>query len=417
MSGHPPDRSPNPLLEARLRRSLRPVGLSARQRARHLQRLDERGDEELRYLQQRSLAELGLLTAALVAVLAVAAWFAWPTDTTDEPTQLEMAQATLTSRAEQPTDTATSSSSNVAAAPTSQAEPSPTFNGVCVADQPATDPPASIPRGDPAYETWYGRGNSDIWLSVADRKAFLPPLDFSTGLWFAGGPTYLMWYGTTDRIVMSATQLNGVGHVESVDPIGINTPAYIQHHIIEIPEPGCWEITGTTETEQVVFLVDVRPVDERPDLIFAQAIYDLRPYPEPATCQITPWTDPESRFDSYSSPFWLDGASISLFSDFGWYYAGEELFTGALLDAEGQSLKLNARPMDNPGPAFSEDAIRRQDNRSSLRLTFPTSGCWKLETITESGAETFRVYVYPAECRPDIDAMEIPSTCRAPESS
>jgi hypothetical protein len=88
-----------------------------------------------------------------------------------------------------------------------------------------------------SFSSWWYEGDG-IWAGLA------PPYE---GRWFAGEPALkVLWYSdVAGELRISGTRLDGSSGALSVDiPSGYEQVAY-QPSAILVPEPGCWEVSGS----------------------------------------------------------------------------------------------------------------------------------------------------------------------------
>jgi hypothetical protein len=326
-----------------------------------------------------------------------------------EPDLVVAAKATLTARESQhqPTPTATPRAPNALLTSTSVE-----VSSTCDADTPIDGLPPGLPLGYTGNTAWYGSSTLNLWASPVDFGSFLSDgFEESAGLWFAG-QTEVMWYGAALPIQLNGEQLDGDATVGPIEVVG--AASQVQWTDVLIPEPGCWQLTGSTETSELTFIVEVMPVGQRPDFKLIQSLYDARPYEAPETCAITPWAGPEARGDENFAHFWLESNGIS--ADVGgWFVAGDQQSMGVYGDEVVKDLNVTLRGLD-PGSRTETQistVILNSDGRL-LRFVFPSAGCWELELATDSSTASFIIYAYPTECRPIPEDGAFLVSCEAP---
>lgn len=378
----------------------------------------------MEFLKRRSRAELGVLAAMLLAVaVGVAAWNLVLSDVGDDGAQqgdiVAIAEATLTARAAVPEPTAAPPMIPTPTSPPAAALAPTAWDGVCRPDSFATDIPVSVPRGDPSFPDWYGSDVAGLWVAPVDRAGLSADMFRPTASrWFTGHKTFLMWYGANDPIRVTGEQLGGDATFDVTEPDVTNPQVNSQWPSFEIPEPGCWRITGQAGDKSLTIEVEVLPVEERPDVVFAQQFRPDRPYPVPSTCPVTPWVGPESRFNHYIAQYWIDADDVTVGTQ-GWLLAedsdkvlavyGDDVagpFTAIATRLDGESrdvIEANTSIW-----ASVETAAR------AVRFAFPEPGCWQLDLTAESGTTTIVVYVYPADCGATFEAGEVLVDCEPP---
>jgi hypothetical protein len=153
-----------------------------------------------------------------------------------------------------------------------------------VPTQPTTSPPTHTNTGCPVTpftttrppdantagftQTWYG--NDALWAGLA------PPY---RGKWFVGGLKVLWWHNDSGKLTITSRRLDGAAPpVAAFVPDGYGQTGY-QATGIEIPTPGCWEITGAVANRDLRFVVYVNPQG----CLLANLRSPDRPSPSPCT--------------------------------------------------------------------------------------------------------------------------------------
>ena len=330
----------------------------------------------------------------------------------DDPDLVEVAQATLTARATTQASLATSPPPAV---------PSPTAtvvetSSVCAADRFAVDLPTGRPRFDLEHADWYGNPEAGLWASPADFGVFMPEgFAEAPSLWFAGQPTSVMWFGTSLPVTMTGEQLDGDATLGPVEPHDLTNN--IQWTDVLIPEPGCWELNGTTGDIALTITVEVVPIEFRPDFQILMKLEEARPYEPPATCPVSPLTSPAVRAQGIGAHFWFEGEDDIIADSAGWFVAGEQQSIGVYGGDVDSGLTVTVRSLDaGNGGDFEATVVTLGSTGRVARFIFPAPGCWELEMETPSTTTTFTVYVYPEECLPVLDAGLFLVSCEAPQS-
>ena len=107
-----------------------------------------------------------------------------------------------------------------------------------------------------SFSRWWYHGDR-IWLALA------PPYE---GRWYAGEPALkVLWYSqVAGELSIAGRQLDAEGVVLSADvPAGYEHVEY-QPSSILVPEPGCWEITGSVGEQTLRVVADVISSDLHP---------------------------------------------------------------------------------------------------------------------------------------------------------
>lgn len=117
-------------------------------------------------------------------------------------------------------------------------------------------------------QTWYG--NDALWAGLA------PPYQ---GKWFVGDLKVLWWHNDSGKLTITGRRLDGAAPpMDAFIPDGYGQIGY-QATGIEIPTPGCWEITGTVANRDLRFVVYANPEGCLPANLRAPD----RPSPPPCT--------------------------------------------------------------------------------------------------------------------------------------
>ncbi len=95
-------------------------------------------------------------------------------------------------------------------------------------------------------QTWYG--NDLLWAGLA------PPYK---GKWFASSVKVLWWRSVSGKLTIKGRRLDSAAPpVTAFIPDGYGQTGY-QATGIDIPTPGCWEITGKVANQELRFVVAV----------------------------------------------------------------------------------------------------------------------------------------------------------------
>jgi hypothetical protein len=409
------DQDPRHARFAELRRALQPVPLSPAQRRRHRELLAHNLEgDDMEWLRQRGRMELAIV-ALMLAVLA-GGFIVWnsvlndPTDGSESGGLLAAAEATLTAGAGQPLPTPTPDATEVQAAESAGADE-------CAIDGYAQDLPAGRPQFNDAFEDWYGSREGGLWVSPANRAIYRPGLDYIQNRWFAGDATPMFWYGSDDPVTISARQLDGDATAEAGEVISLSANSRAQWATIDIPTPGCWEISGQAADKSLSITVVVSPFEQRPDIVFLRELEALRPYEIPDTCPATPFSEPVAQADSIIATHWLEDDGLGIDMDQAWLVANREEPVHLIHDSGSGAITIRAVSHDDAALSFEAPAnpMATDGTASFSDLTFPRPGCWGIEIETAVRTAEFTVYVYPSDCAPIIETLQIPATCRQPE--
>ncbi len=402
--------------QERLVRELRRKRLTFAQRRKHLERLEramaaERDDSE--FSQRWGRAEFAVLTLAVAAILFGFVFWTIALDDSDSSDEsrdlIVIAEATWTP----PVSLADLTSTAAQVVESAPASKFASRGSDCQVDPFATDLITALPLGDPTHLDWYGSKSSALWVSPTDLTAIFPVgTPKVSSLWFAGQMTEVMWYGASLPIRLTGEQLDGnatVGPIESTD-----APNQIQWTNFTIPVPGCWELTGSTGESTLTITVEVLPSSERPDIATIQNYYDARPYEAPASCVISPWSGPDIRGNSSYAHFWLEGEGISAEVP-GLFIANLQQSMGIYGTGVVDAAVVSARNLDSAnGEAVRASTSIWNTNARLASFIFTSPGCWELDIETPATRAAFVVYVYPAECEPELRDGEFVADCEPP---
>lgn len=399
-----PDHMPN---DEHIARELQRKRLTFTQRRKHLDRLEQAiaaERDELDFPRQRERAEFGVL-ATLAAVLLIG-FVVWTIvldegGSSDPEGNVDDAGAVLAPL---------SSPTLLAEAPPIVTPGYDQASDTCYVSPTAINIAPSLPRSDTRYLRWYGNRDVGLWAAPLDYGATLPTgWPKASSLWFAGAETPVSWYGAESAVVVNLKRLDG--HTVMSPVVGIPGFGDIQDTPITIPSPGCWQLTGTAGDQELSIVVDVLPLDQRPDIAIAESYYAARPYDVPDTCPVTARTGPEQRGSGHH---WLQSGDLRAeFNDL--LFAGEEQSVGVLGADVTDGLVLSARKL-NTNEDETEEALTPLWNSDARLAIFsiPSAGCWELELETPTEEVTFVVYVYPAECEPELRDGEFVADCEPP---
>ena len=365
---------------------------------------------------RRSQTRLAIVGAAIAAlVLGAVIWFLAVdgSDDSEAPSDLViMAQATLTAR-----------EAGYVATPTMTppAVPSPTpatfeEGAPCAVDAVIDGLPPGLPAGGPGNHNWYGSSAAGIWASPVDFGVFLSgSFNDADTLWFAGELMPVLWYGTSQPLEVTGERLGGSATLEKVEfRDALNDTQ--QWTDIVIPEPGCWQLTGATETNALTITVEVLPATQRPDIRFMRALFDARPYDAPTTCPISSFAGADRGEAGAATRFWLEDDGITVDLN-GWFVAGQEQGLAVFGDDLVAGMTGAIRKLDpGIGGEIEVSTTILNSNGRMARFIFPEPGCWELEFVTAASTAIFVVYVYPEECLPTFSDSEILVSCEPPRS-
>jgi hypothetical protein len=212
-------------------------------------------------------------------------------------------------------------------------------------------------------------------------------------------------------VEVTARRLDGAVTLPPVQPTSSFNQS--QWTDIEIPTPGCWEITGQAGEASITITVEVLPRELRPDIIYARTLYQARPYEEPSTCPITPWLGPDASGDEGLAHYWFEADGLN--ADIpGWFIAGTEQVMGVYGEDVAEAFTATAARLDEGGEVIEALTTVYGTNGRIARYIFPSAGCWELEMTTPTVTATFVVYVYPEECAPTFEDGEIIAACEPP---
>jgi hypothetical protein len=376
---------PDRRLEERLRRGMRPGGLSPAQRQRHLDRINARGAWEMDFIRQRSFAELGVVVAVLLVVAAVGIWQSgiFGDETSSEPTALAntgVAPVTSTTSAVYPTATTTESGTSCDVTPFSASGP---------AEYPA----------EPVHANWYE--GSRIWASPPDMNALNPTLPDTAHFWFSETLPVMWFVEAHDIPTVSANHLTNPDATFSYD-FQLPYEHWRAHSLLEFSEPGCWEVHAKSSDGEITFTIDVQPFDDRPDVIYQWQQWQVSsPVGVPSYCGVTNWVL-EDRTHSLFAQFWFDGDGISASSLTGLFWAGQDNQVFWIEEDGSTDIVLTGRLQGNPEVEMDVASSflvvttdTSQNQKLDTRLVFPEPGCWTIQAESPTRSAEFVVYVYP----------------------
>ena len=106
-----------------------------------------------------------------------------------------------------------------------------------------------------SFSRWWYHGDR-IWFALA------PPYE---GRWYAGEPALkVLWYSeVAGELRVTGKRLDAEGALSAEVPAGYDDVGY-QASSILVPEPGCWEITGSVGEQTLRVVADVLSPDLHP---------------------------------------------------------------------------------------------------------------------------------------------------------
>ena len=106
-----------------------------------------------------------------------------------------------------------------------------------------------------SFSRWWYHGDR-IWFALA------PPYE---GRWYAGEPALkVLWYSeVAGELRVTGKRLDAEGALSAEVPAGYDDVGY-QASSILVPEPGCWEITGSVGEQRLRVVADVLSPDLHP---------------------------------------------------------------------------------------------------------------------------------------------------------
>ncbi|HUG16899.1 MAG TPA: hypothetical protein VMM78_17965 [Thermomicrobiales bacterium] len=387
-------------LDRRLRQALEPRRVSGARRQHYRRLLSEHEEREMKRMRRHSRLELGAVAVVLLLIVVVSLWrldvVGVDRDATPEP--------------------------GIGAAPveTAVVEPSPARTEIAATD-PACDvtPPSengpSGFAGDPVYVNWYG--DDGLWLSPVSVSGVNPSMPHSPYLWFTGGSP--IWISADQEVQdISGRRTDGPSELLHVDKqLDVLTRQFPVRFVLTFPDAGCWELTATTADQELSIVIDVRPLEERPDMLVAHERHALLPYSPPDECAVTPMRGPVDDAGRFLPYYWIDGDGVSVRSHTGIVWAYEPTPFDWFLDEWGP-IVVTGSSMANGAPLELEfDHIQRAGLDGQFWLSsvvFPVPGCWEIEAT--AGEQTLHavLWVYPPECRREA-GEDIPALCEIPD--
>jgi hypothetical protein len=222
----------------------------------------------------------------------------------------------------------------------------------------------------------------------------------------------VVWGNAGESLTVAGRPLESQsGTIETIDIVDpwyySGSTAETQTTVLNIPAPGCWELTGRDENRELTIVIDVQPFDERPDVVRVRewiAIVENR-FPVPASCSVNNWDGPSDRVlpDVFiGSAYWLEGDGLGLFSPVGFLAAGENISLGWWSETGGPAT-LDLRLLDSGATSETLSNELTQPGYLDPTFNFPVEGCWELQITGGDHSERFVVYVRPAEA---LDLLE-----------
>jgi hypothetical protein len=106
-----------------------------------------------------------------------------------------------------------------------------------------------------SFSRWWYQGDR-IWAGLA------PPYE---GRWFAGEPMKVLWY----REVAGKLRITGQRLDGSSDALSAEIPSGYGHSGLQpssilVPEPGCWEVTGSVRDHALRVVAEVHVPELHP---------------------------------------------------------------------------------------------------------------------------------------------------------
>ncbi len=390
----------------RISRELQRKRLTFIQRRRHLDRIERliaEGRDELDRPERPGRAEFGVLIATLLVLFAgLALWSLLPTSAPSD----SLGDSGMAGNASAALPTARRATI-VADVPPIVTPGYDAESGICHVTPLAVNVDPVVPRDDVRYLRWYGSHEAGLWAAPQDFGAFLPTAwPQPASLWFAGAETPVRWYGGRSTIMVERARLDGYTRFRP----DLAAWAYGggQASSITIPEPGCWQLTATAGAQELTIVIEVLPLDRRPDIAIAESYVAARPYAIPSTCPVTARSRPEQRGAGHH---WLQSGDIRAeFADL--LFADEEQSVGVVGADVVDGLTLTARKLntDTDEAELALTPLWNSDARLAL-FSIPSDGCWELELETPTTTVTFVVYVYPGDCKPELRDGAFVSEC------
>ncbi len=251
---------------------------------------------------------------------------------------------------------------------------------------------------------WYKLGS--IWIGpVLPGAGGEHPSEHDGGsLWFIG----LQQMGLVfDNDVTSALQITPIDTAtgeptEGTLDINVShsqeTPdGLIAGGGVEIPTPGCWQITSPDEPGEAL-VIDVRPFEERLDVAAAiNARIAATIVEPPAACGADEWVvaDP---FGYAYAVYVLERDGVVLEIDRPGVFRASHEMPLTLRAEVDRPTNLRLIPLANPDQAIDVATMSQVRTTGPTRvaaLTFPHDGCWGLEVETGGQTTTFTLFVQP----------------------
>ena len=163
---------------------------------------------------------------------------------------------------------------------------------------------------------------------------------------------------------------------------------------LDIPEPGCWQITGMAGSHTLQFVVNVLPQRARPDVQdLIQRHQGFAPFAPPLTCAVTAVVGPAAHVTERSPyaqfEYSLEGNGLSLRGAPDLLFEGENAL--AWFPNEWADISIRGNLIGDAGLTLRSTGIRTADERGEYwrsTVLFPAPGCWELHAAWERKRST-----------------------------
>ncbi len=317
--------------------------------------------------------------------------------------------------------TATLSATTVATAAPSTLTPTPIGTPDVQASAQANGCPVTpfAPSGPPQiffplYPQWYGQ--RDLWFA---------PTSIYVGMNVQQLMNASVWFqGITPTAIVSSGDPTISGHLHGDDTVSVTTspsspqPNYPLHGInVNLPQPGCWDLTVTSGSETLNVTVWAVPITQRPDVASRMAANAAEtPFAPPATCDVTTWDGPTDHLAPFFADYWVSGQGLSVDSGLSVFFAAQSSYLDIYQELPDPPT-LSGQLQGDSSAVVRSSWIQRSSVMSANgwrgELTFSNPGCWQLQVTDGDAKVDLTLYVYPSDCYHALSEPK-PDTCKPP---
>ncbi|MGA7668956.1 MAG: hypothetical protein WBW04_00940 [Nitrolancea sp.] len=234
-----------------------------------------------------------------------------------------------------------------------------------------------------------------------------------------------VWFqGITPTVISSKGDPSISGHLQDDDSVTVTTsrgspqPNYPLHGIdLNIPEPGCWDLSITSDTDTLNVTLWAVPIAQRPDVAGRVAANAAEtPYAPPSTCDVTTWNGPIDHLAPFFADYWVSGQGINVDSGLAVFFATRTNYLDIYQELP-DAPTLSAMLQGDSSAVVRSSWIQRSSQMSSNgwrgEMTFSNPGCWQLQVTDGNASVDLTLYVYPSDCYHALNEPK-PATCKPP---